>query len=218
MSKILPLAFCTVLLGGCSTAPSEEELAVVRGVAEQAAAWHWQLLEQDKTQVFLDACETRLKQVIGEHGMELERRDELLSISVPVDSYFNIKRQADTLLPASLPRISNLVQLLQEDKETGVLILGHLDLQQAKKNPQLSGQQAQAVAALFRLGGLERERLLFKGVGADMPRATNNSAEQRKLNRRVELLLTRQSVLPRILRHYSQQSRVKASTSTKNTE
>jgi len=121
-----------------------------------------------------------------------------------VDSCFNIKRQANQLLPASLPRISPLVRLLQTDEEAGVLILGHFDPEQAEKTPKLSGQQAQAVAALFRLAGLGRERVLFKGVGADMPRAANDSLEGRTLNRRVELLLTRQSVLPNILRHYSQ--------------
>jgi len=205
INKALPLALaCALLLPACSTAPSEEQLAAVRAAGEQAALAQWRWLEQQKTQAFLDGYELRLLPLISENGLELERREDLLAISIPVDSYFNVKRQANTLLPVALPRISKLVRLLQRDAESGVLILGHLDPEQADKTPKLSAQQAQAVASLFRLAGFGRERALFKGVGADMPRAANDSPEGRTLNRRVELLLTRQSVLPHILRHYSQ--------------
>jgi len=205
INKALPLALaCALLLPACSTAPSEEQLAAVRAAGEQAALAQWRWLEQQKTQAFLDGYELRLLPLISENGLELERREDLLAISIPVDSYFNVKRQANTLLPVALPRISKLVRLLQRDAESGVLILGHLDPEQADKTPKLSAQQAQAVASLFRLAGFGRERALFKGVGADMPRAANDSPEGRTLNRRVELLLTRQSVLPHILRYYSQ--------------
>jgi len=205
ISKTWVLALvCALLFAGCSSGPSEEELAAIKAAAEQAALEQQRLLEQQKTEDFLNRYEPLLQTVINAQGLELERRDAHWAVSIPVDSYFNIKRQANQLLPASLPRISPLVRLLQTDEEAGVLILGHLDPEQAEKTPKLSGQQAQAVAALFRLAGLGRERVLFKGVGADMPRAANDSLEGRTLNRRVELLLTRQSVLPHILRHYSQ--------------
>ncbi|KXU38541.1 hypothetical protein AXE65_01200 [Ventosimonas gracilis] len=205
INKTLPLALiCALLLASCSSGPSEEQLAAARAADEQAALAQWRLLEQQKTRTFLDVYELRLRPLVSENGLELERREELLSISIPVDSYFNVKRQANTLLPVALPRINELVRLLQEDAESGVLILGHLDPEQVEKTPKLSAQQAQAVASIFRLSGFGRGRALFKGVGADMPRAANDDLEARKLNRRVELLLTRQSVLPHILRQYSQ--------------
>jgi len=204
INKTRPLALiCALLSAGCS-GPGEEQRAAASAAAEQAALAQWRLLEQQKTRTFLDGYELRLLPLVSENGLELERREELLSISIPVDSYFNVKRQADTLLPVALPRISKLVRLLQEDAESGVLILGHLDPEQVEKTPKLSTRQAQAVASIFRLAGFGRERALFKGVGADMPRAANDSLEGRKLNRRVELLLTRQSALPHILRHYTQ--------------
>jgi len=206
INKALPLALiCALLLPACSTAPSEEQLAAVRAAGKQAALAQWRWLEQQKTEDFLNRYEQPLMQaIISGQGLELERRDAHWAISIPVDGYFNVKRQANTLLPAALGRISKLVRLLQQDAESGVLILGHLDPEQADKTPKLSAQQAQAVASLFRLAGFGRERALFKGVGADMPRAANDSPEGRTLNRRVELLLTRQSLLPHILRHYSQ--------------
>jgi hypothetical protein len=45
------------------------------------------------------------------------------------------------------------------------------------------------VAAIFRLSGLQRDRLMLRGMGGDAPRAANDSVEGRALNRRVELLV-----------------------------
>jgi len=116
INKALPLALtCALLLPACSTAPSEEQLAAVRAAGEQAALAQWRWLEQQKTQAFLDGYELRLLPLISENGLELERREDLLAISIPVDGYFNVKRQANTLLPAALGRISKLVRLLQQD-------------------------------------------------------------------------------------------------------
>jgi len=209
INQALPLALiCALLLAGCSTKPTEEELAAARAAGEQAALQMYRLQEQEKTRAFVDSYghDSRLLALISEHGFELEQRADVLSISIPVDNYFNINRQANTLLPAALPRISQLVNLLQNDPEASLLVLGHLDPELADKNSKLSGQQAQAVAAIFKLAGFGRERLMFKGVGADMPRAANDSVEGRKLNRRVELLLTRQSTLQDVLRSYSELS------------
>jgi len=206
INRRLSLALvCSLLLAGCSSGPSEEERAAARAAGEQAALQLYLLQEKEKTKAFVKSYEhePHLVELINKHGFALERREDALSISIPVDSYFNIKRQANTLLPAALPRISQLASLLQHDPEVSLLVLGHLDPEQADKNNQLSAQQAQAVAAIFKLGGFGRERLMFKGVGADMPRAANDSLEGRKLNRRVELLLTRQGSLHEVMRHYS---------------
>src|SRR3546814_11762629 len=52
-------------------------------------------------------------------------------------------------------------------------------------------ERAQSVAAIFRLSGLQRDRLMLRGMGSVAPRAANDSVEGRALNRRVELLVTR---------------------------
>jgi len=197
--QLLPLCLAASLLGGCSSGPSAEELAARQQQAAQAALV---LAEQARTQEFLDSYEAKLAELSKEHGLAVERRDTLLAVSIPVDSYFNVTRQADTLLPASLMRITALSRLLKDDPEAAVLIVGHLDAPLAVQNPRLSTQQAQAIAALFRLDGFGRERLMFKGVGGDHPRASNDSEEGRSQNRRVELLLTRQSALRHVLMNY----------------
>jgi len=204
INKTLPLALiCAFLFVGCSSVPSKADKAD-SAAGEQATLQQQLWQEQQKTTAFLNNYQPGLQLISNEQGLKLERRDEHWVVSIPVDDYFNVNRQANTLLPASLPRISQLVKLLQDDPEAGVLIIGHLDGELASQDSALSSQQAQAIAAIFRLGGFGRERLLFKGMGGEMPRAANDSAEGRKQNRRVELLVTRQSTLPHILRHYSQ--------------
>jgi hypothetical protein len=85
-----------------------------------------------------------------------------------------------------------------------VLVLGHSDTSgAAPANVKLSQERAQAVAAIFRLSGLQRDRLSLRGLGGDAPRAANDSAEGRALNRRVELLVTPQETMVALLSKYN---------------
>jgi len=85
-----------------------------------------------------------------------------------------------------------------------VLILGHGDNSTSAESTQaLSQQRAQSVAAIFGLSGLHRDRLMLRGMGADMPRAANDSSEGRALNRRVEIILTPQNTMVALLSKYS---------------
>jgi len=207
---------CTLRLPGCSNAPGEEERAATQAAQKQAAAKQKQLQEYKKIQTFLDGYEPLLQPVTSKQGLELERQETHWAVSIPVDDFFNLKRQAGALLPSALPRIAPLVQLLQADEEAAVLIVGHLDAEQAKKSPKLSAEQAQAVSALFRLSGMERTRVLFKGAGADRPRADNNSDKGRQRNRRVEVLITPKRILPHALRLYSHPPAAGQSSAAKN--
>ena len=61
-----------------------------------------------------------------------------------------------------------------------------------------------AVASIFRLSGLQRDRMLLKGMGSNMPRAANDSAAGRELNRRVEIILTPKNTLVALMNFYNQ--------------
>jgi outer membrane protein OmpA-like peptidoglycan-associated protein len=156
------------------------------------------------TQAWMDQYEPRLREALNGSHFELERRDNLLVVTVPVDSSFNPDRP-EMLLPVTLGPVTKIAKLLESDKTTAVLILGHADSNGAvAKNLELSQSRARAVSAIFRLSGLQRDRLMLKGVGSDMPRAANDSAEGRALNRRVEIMLTPQDTLVALLSHYNQ--------------
>lgn len=154
------------------------------------------------TKAWLDEYEPRLRTAIKDSPFEIERRDDLLAITAPVDSSFNPDRPA-MLLPVTLGPITRLAKLLETDPKTAVLVLGHADTTgAAEANQKISQQRAQSVAAIFRLSGLERNRLSLRGMGAVMPRAANDSAQGRSLNRRVEILVTPQDTMVALMSRY----------------
>ncbi|MCQ9422583.1 OmpA family protein [Pseudomonas sp. LJDD11] len=154
------------------------------------------------TQAWLDEYEPRVRTAIKDSNFQFERRDDLLVITAPVDSSFNPDRPA-MLLPVTLGPITRLAKAVEGDAKTAVLILGHADTSGAKEtNQKISQERAQSVAAIFRLSGLERNRLSQRGMGAVMPRAANDSTQGRALNRRVEILLTRQDTMRALMSRY----------------
>ncbi|WP_213879983.1 OmpA family protein [Pseudomonas sp. dw_358] len=156
------------------------------------------------TQAWLDSYEPRVREAIKGSTFKLERRDNVLVVVAPVDSSFNPNRPA-MLLPVTLGPITNVAKVLETDPHTAVLVLGHADTTGAADvNQKVSQERAQSVAAIFRLSGLQRNRLNLLGMGSVMPRAANDSPQGRALNRRVEIILTQQETMLALVSKYSQ--------------
>lgn len=156
------------------------------------------------TQAWLDDYQPRLDEALKGSDFKLERLDNVLMITAPVDSTFNPDRP-NMLMPSTLGPLSRVAKMVEHDEKVAVLILGHADSSGALElNRKISVDRAAAVTAIFRLSGLKNDRLMRKGVGPDMPRAANDSAEGRAINRRVEVLLTRTDVMSAMLAQYSQ--------------
>ncbi|WP_166358794.1 OmpA family protein [Pseudomonas akapageensis] len=155
------------------------------------------------TQAWLDSYEPRMREAIKDSKFELERHDNALIIIVPVDSSFNPDRPA-MLLPNSLGPITRVAKVIESDPKTAVLVLGHGDSSGAAAAAQKTSQErAQSVAAIFRLSGLQRDRMSLRGLGSDMPRAANDSQQGRALNRRVEMVVTPQDTMRALLSKYN---------------
>jgi outer membrane protein OmpA-like peptidoglycan-associated protein len=173
------------------------------GSDEKAAPAAAPKIDPKVTQAWLDEYEPRLRLAIKDSPFELERREDLLVITAPVDSSFNPDRPA-MLLPVTLGPITRLAKIVEGDQKTAVLVLGHADTTGvAAANQKISQERAQSIAAIFRLSGLERNRLSLRGMGAVMPRAANDSAEGRKLNRRVEIMMTPQNTMVALMSKYA---------------
>lgn len=161
-------------------------------------------IDQKATQAWLDEYEPKLREAIKGSKFELERRENVLAVTIPVDSSYNPDRP-NMLLPMTLAPITRVAKTIETDPKTAVLILGHADTSGASAaNQKLSLERAASVSAIFRLSGLQRDRLTLKGMGAVMPRAANDSAEGRALNRRVEMLVTPQNTMVALLAKYQQ--------------
>jgi len=212
-AKPFALAFCLALTG-CAHSDENAKADASHGWwpfgAEQTEA---KIVAEPKpkpqsAQAWLEQYEPRLREALKDSRFELERRDNLLVVIAPVDSSFNPDRPG-MLLPVTLGPFSRIAKLVEGDTKTGVLVLGHADSSgNASRNHELSRERAGAVAAIFRLSGLKRDRLLIKGLGSERPRATNDSTEGRARNRRVEILLTPQDSLLALLGQYNQPAKV----------
>jgi outer membrane protein OmpA-like peptidoglycan-associated protein len=182
---------------------------------ESASPWYWPfggeksrtkavpMPDPKVTQAWLDDYEPRLREAIKDSNLKLERRENVLVVIAPVEGSFNPDRPS-MLLPVTLGPFTRVAKILEADPKTAVLVLGHSDTSgAAPANVKLSQERAQAVAAIFRLSGLQRDRLMLRGMGGDAPRAANDSVEGRALNRRVELLVTPQNTMVALLSKYN---------------
>ncbi|WP_152221301.1 OmpA family protein [Pseudomonas sp. SCB32] len=165
------------------------------GNAQTAGGTGAKVQDQQVSKEWLDQREQALRAAVAGSKFTVERRENALVLIAPVDGSFNPKRP-ELLLPVTLAPLGNVAKMLQNDPESGVLVLGHSDSSGDKAvNDKVSLQRAQAVSSIFRLSGLGADRLRLKGVGSSLPRADNGSAEGRAQNRRVEVLLTQRSSL-----------------------
>lgn len=195
-----------------------EKVAKADAKSESASRWWWPFggddkqakgpvvpkIDQKATQAWLDEYEPKLREAIKDSKLELERRDNVLAVTLPVDSSYNPDRP-NMLLPMTLGPITRVAKTVEGDPKTAVLVLGHADSSGvAAANQKLSLERAASVSAIFRLSGLQRDRLTLKGMGSVMPRAANDSIEGRALNRRVEMLLTPQNTMVALLAKYQQ--------------
>lgn len=167
--KVVMLA-SLVLLGACS---SKEEIV---HTPPPPPSW------AESRIVSLTALATQ-------QGYEVEQQGEQIRLLIPVDGNFHPKRTL--LLPSGLVPLSKVAQALKADGASRVHVIGHSDSDGSDElNKKLSMERAVAVASVLRLGGIERHRMHLKAMADLQPRADNSSYTGRKLNRRVEIILT----------------------------
>jgi outer membrane protein OmpA-like peptidoglycan-associated protein len=94
------------------------------------------------------------------------------------------------LRPAARANLQELASNLQRHERTEVLILGHTDsVGSASYNQGLSERRAQSAANFLVNQGVAGHRISTRGMGEHDPIASNETAEGRQLNRRVEVVI-----------------------------
>jgi len=97
----------------------------------------------------------------------------------------------------SKPMIARLVAILKQHPDLEVTIEGHTDLTGDEEyNVLLSKQRAQAVRTALVDGHIARKRLAVAGLGGTVPIADEGTPEGRQKNRRIELVLKKNSDKP----------------------
>lgn len=95
------------------------------------------------------------------------------------------------LNPDGMRTAQKLANVLQQNPQRTVLVEGFTDSTGAASyNQQLSERRATAVRSALQELGVSRERIAVRGYGEAHPVAGNASAQDRQLNRRVEIVLS----------------------------
>jgi outer membrane protein OmpA-like peptidoglycan-associated protein len=98
---------------------------------------------------------------------------------------------AATLKPGADLAIERLVQFLNENPETRIIIEGHTDSRGSEQyNQDLSRRRAQAVSDALVSRGIASSRFEVLGRGEAFPVASNDTASGRQQNRRVEIVFS----------------------------
>lgn len=95
------------------------------------------------------------------------------------------------LLPIAQSKLDDVAKALKEQGFKAILVEGHTDSRgTAKKNEELSFQRADAVRSYLVSRGIPSDKIKAIGIGPARPIASNDTAEGRANNRRVELIVT----------------------------
>ncbi len=96
------------------------------------------------------------------------------------------------LLPESYPELDRLVRIMKENKTIEIQLEGHTDGRgDPRANIALSEERVQAVKQYLVSKGISEKRIVGKGYGGAKPMVSNDTEENRKLNRRVEFKITK---------------------------
>lgn len=132
----------------------------------------------------MDKQEQQLRQI---QGVDVQRTapDEL-NVKVQNEVLFDFGSSA--LRPASRDALRQMASVFQQYPNTTLVIEGFTDsIGTASYNQRLSVRRADAVADYLERIGVNTGRMQTLGFGENQPVATNNTAEGRQQNRRVEI-------------------------------
>lgn len=95
------------------------------------------------------------------------------------------------LSPDGVRTVQKLADVLQQNPQRRVLVEGFTDSTgTTAHNQDLSERRAGAVQTALHDMGITRDRVAMRGYGESYPVASNDSTQDRQLNRRVEILLS----------------------------
>jgi outer membrane protein OmpA-like peptidoglycan-associated protein len=121
-------------------------------------------------------------------GARVERVGE--GIVVTFDSGLLFAYDSDAIQGAARENLTNLAESLRKYSDTDVLIVGHTDATGSDNyNQGLSDRRAVSAAGYLAQQGVTRTRVKTAGRGESEPIESNETAEGRAQNRRVEVVI-----------------------------
>ena len=121
-------------------------------------------------------------------GATVERVGE--GIKITFDSGILFQTNSFELDSSAKSNIDQLATILNKYEDTEILVDGHTDSTGSDEyNQTLSERRAKSVAVQLVTNGIMNQRIMTIGHGEKEPVASNDSADGRRLNRRVEIAI-----------------------------
>lgn len=137
---------------------------------------------------YYDQQEKTLKEKLDKTGVSVMREGDTIRLVMPGSILFN--SNIDQVHYSFYPVLNSIYEVLMEYDKTVIVIQGHTDNQGTEDyNLKLSKRRAVSVADYLVYKGVDSKRLLPMAFGESFPVNDNATAYERRLNRRVELLI-----------------------------
>ncbi|HEU0153995.1 MAG TPA: OmpA family protein [Arenimonas sp.] len=137
---------------------------------------------------YQDNQERALRERMAGTGVDVVRNGDNITLDMPEAITFGF--DSYSLRPGSYAVLDRVADTLAEFDQTIVEVAGHTDsIGSAAYNQKLSEQRAQAVGNYLASRGVNNQRLIITGAGANHPVASNSTEAGRAENRRVEITL-----------------------------
>ncbi|MEE4300554.1 MAG: OmpA family protein [Pseudomonadales bacterium] len=137
---------------------------------------------------YMDREERRLRDELAGTGVSVERVGDRIVLNMPGNITF--ATDSSDVSADFYPVLNSVARVLDEYESTLIDVAGHTDSTGSSDyNAALSQRRADSVARYLTAQGVDGRRVFTRGFGEDYPTADNGTAEGRRLNRRVELVL-----------------------------
>lgn len=151
---------------------------------------------QVQTQAALVAAEKRAAEA-GEALAALAAKEEERGTVITLSGSVLFATNEASLLPAARERLDQVAAALLSQPNRNVVVEGHTDSRgSAQHNLALSQRRAEAVRTHLISAGYPAERIQARGLGLERPVTSNETAEGRANNRRVEIVIQRMPGVP----------------------
>jgi outer membrane protein OmpA-like peptidoglycan-associated protein len=137
---------------------------------------------------YMDRQEAKLRERLQNSGVQVKREGENIRLIMPGNITFATAQS--TVKSQFHPVLDSVAEVLKEFDKTRIIVSGHTDSTgSAELNQTLSEQRAGSVKSYLVDEGVAPGRINAYGYGYRRPVASNETAEGRQANRRVELKL-----------------------------
>lgn len=138
------------------------------------------------TGYYLDVQAAELRAELMSTGVQVVEGDDSIRLIMPGNITF--KTDSADINSSFYPVLNSVAKVLNKYSNSTVMVSGHTDSTgSAEYNLNLSRERAQSVASYLQGQGIKSTRFEVLGLGSSNPIASNDTANGRAQNRRVEI-------------------------------